>query len=215
MILFEKNPKGVLKMFKICIVCAAITLLLSAGAFAIGNIHTTNIGQTQDFVLYGSNPLSIVGRGWASSTNSGSVDQDQSLKKPYGTVLTQSEKAMLSQHANVCAQCGTVRIRQEGGATGSQDQLLTNIGKKNMTNQGQSLEAGLAQNLKNFGSGSAHAAQHSFTAQSQSIVGAGITMNESQSIGAAQTANISGTGWASSLAANTISVVANQSQTSK
>ncbi|MEJ2648501.1 MAG: hypothetical protein P8016_08870 [Sedimentisphaerales bacterium] len=201
-------------MFRICMVCATTTLLLSTASFGIGNILPTNIGQTQSFELYGTNPLSIVGRGWASSSNSSSADQDQSIKKL--ATLTQSEKGTLSQRASLCAQCGTVRVRQEGGAAGSQDQLLTTIGRKSMAKQGQSLEAGLAQRvLKNFGSGSGQASQRSFADQSQSIVSAGTTMNQSQSVGAAQTANISGSGWGSTLAANTISVVTSQSQTSK
>lgn len=203
-------------MVKICTVCIAATLLFSAGAFAMGNIHTTNIGQTQGFELYGTNPVTIVGYGWASGRNKGSVEQDQNLKKLYGTVLAQSEKGLLSQRANVCAHCGTVSVSQEGGAAGSQNQLLTTLGKKNITNQGQSLEVGLAQTvLQKCGSGSANTAQRSFTEQSQSIIGAGITMNESQSVGALQTANISGTGWSEAMVANTISVIANQSQTSK
>ena len=203
-------------MVKICIVCLATTLLLSTGVFATGHTQMGGIGQTQGFELYGTNPVTIVGYGWASGSNKGSVVQDQTMKKLYGTVLTQSEKGMLSQHAKVCANCGTVSVNQEGGATGSQNQLLTNLGKKNMTAQGQTLEAGLAQTvLQKCGSGSAQAAQHTLDEQSQSIVGAGITMNESQSIGAVQTANVSGSGWANTMVENTISVVANQSQMSK
>jgi hypothetical protein len=202
-------------MVKRYAVCIAVTLLLSVEVFAMGNTSMGNIGQTQSFDMYGSNPASVIGHGSSTSSNMADVDQTQNLKKLCSTILTQHEKSMLTQGSDVSAKCGSLRVCQEGSAQGFQNQLLANMGRKGMTMQGQSLEMSLQQTaLKKCGSGSAEGSQGSLSEQSESVIGQGIVMNSSQTIGAIQTANISGSTGSNAIASNVVNIAAHQSQMS-
>ena len=203
-------------MYKVCSVCIVITLLLSVSAFGTGNIQMGGLGQTQGFQIYGSNPVSVIGgSGSATGGNLASVEHDQSLMKSFSAALTESEKSMLIQSADAAGKCGKLCVQQQGTAIGSQSQLLSNLGWKNMAGQGQSLDVGIQETIKKMsGTGSAEGAQSSLSEQSQSIIGGGSIMNASQSVGAIQTASVTGSKWTDALASNTINVIAEQMQTS-
>jgi len=203
-------------MSKVYAACLAATLLLSVGTFATGHLGVRNIGQAENFDIYGKNMVSVVG-GYGSTTsiNIGKVDQSQSSKGPFNLWATQSETSKLSQNADASGKCGTFNVVQTGSAEGAQNQLSSNTWRNNSTSQGQSLDVNLGQCLeKNGGFGSAGGVQSSISDQNQSIVGAGIVMKESQFIGAVQNAEISGSAWSNSEVFNYISVITNQQQNS-
>jgi hypothetical protein len=202
-------------MLRVYAICVSITLLLSAGAFALGNMPKTEIGQTQNFQINGSLPISIIGvHGSTSVGHITYVEQDQSLMKLNNRALTQTETSLLTQNTNALNKCGSINFLQQGSAVGTQEQLLSKTGWKNTTTMGQSLDVGLQQYAVKYGGGNAEGVQSSFSEQNQSVTGAGSLMNSSQSVGAIQTTNISGTAWSGSEVANTIKVIAEQTQTS-
>ena len=201
-------------MLKSYAVCIVIALLMTSGLFGMGDIRMQNIGQTQCFDMYGSNPINLIGaQGSATVSNMANVDQSQDLKKLCSTILTQSVKGMLTQYADASNKCGTLRVMQEGSSQGFQNQLLPNIGQKGITTQGQSLTLGLQQNImKNSGTGTAEGSQAYLTEQNGSVIGNGTILNASQTIGAIQTANVSGTYGSNAVTGNIVNVTANQSQ---
>ena len=191
-----------------------VALLLSVSAYGMGDFQMGSLGQTQGFSIYGENLASQVGgNGTASAGNMASVEQDNNLNKIFGASLTQKEGSMLVQGANTSGHCGTLSVEQVGGSEGSQGQLLFNSCFGSMATQGQSLEVGLKQYAeKENGSGTAEGAQGSLAGQCQTILGNGTIMTSSQSIGAAQTANVSGNKWSDGLAGNLAEITATQTQ---
>ncbi|MBN1972429.1 MAG: hypothetical protein JW787_02225 [Sedimentisphaerales bacterium] len=189
-------------------------LLLSVSAYGMGGLQLSGLGQTQGFSIYGENLASQVGgSGTSSAGNMASVEQNNNLTKIFGGNLSQSEGSMLVQGANTSGHCGSLSVQQIGGSSGTQGQLLSNTWCGSMATQGQSLEVGLQQAAeKDGGSGTAEGTQGSLAGQCQTILGNGTIMTSSQSIGAAQTANVSGNVWSDGQAGNLVQITATQTQ---
>ena len=192
-------------MFRTYVVCLATVLVLSAGAHA-------GIGQIEDFDIIGDNFVLLVG-GPGSSTggNMATVGHGQSTTLPGGLTAIQNENAMLSQSASVVGSGGLLSVVQGGIAGGLQDQLALSLGGPKL--QGQVLGVGLLQTvIKENGPGNAGGAQGFVSDQNQALVGGG-AMTESQFIGAAQYANISGASSSDGLVVNFLGITAVQLQT--
>lgn len=190
-------------MLRAYVVCLATVLVLSAGAHA-------GISQIDQFNIIGKNLALVVGGpGSATVGNMATVIQGQSTILPGGTAAIQNQNAMLSQGAGVVGSGGLVGIFQGAKACGAQGQLA--LGFAGPKVQGQALGVNLLQAaLKGNGPGSAGGAQGFVSNQNQVLVGGGRVMNESQFIGAAQYANVSGAG--SSLVVNALCISATQLQ---
>lgn len=192
-------------MFRTYVVCLATVLVLSAGAHA-------GIGQIENFDIIGDNFVLIVG-GPGSSTggNMATVGHGQSTTLPGGLTAIQNENVMLSQSAGVTGSGGLLSVVQGGIASGMQEQLALSLGGPKL--QGQALGVGLLQTaIKENGPGNAGGAQGFVSNQNQALVGGG-AMNESQFIGAAQYANISGASSSDGLVVNFLGITATQLQT--
>jgi hypothetical protein len=203
-------------MFKVLTACIMVTLMFSTSVFALGGMQTGTIGQTQGFDIYGENMASQIG-GHATSVagNMTSIDQKNTLLTMCGPTLTQKEGSMLTQCANTSGTCGSLRVDQIGGSSGSQCQLLGNLGCFSFKTQGQTLEVGLQESAtKDGGTGSAEGAQGSLATQCQTILSGRTIMTSTQTIGAAQTANVTGNKWSDGAAGNLITVTATQTQMS-
>lgn len=193
-------------MLRAYVVCLATVLVLSAGAHA-------GIGQMEQFdIVEGNLVLLVGGPGSATGGNMATVGHGQFATLPGGTTAMQNENAMLSQSAGVVGSGGLFGVFQGGIAGGAQEQLA--LGFAGPKAQGQELGVGLLQiALKGNGRGNAGGAQGFVSNQNQTLVGRGGVMNESQFIGAAQYANVSGGGSSGGLVVNALCVTATQLQT--
>jgi hypothetical protein len=127
--------------------------------------------------------------------------------------LKQYEDTMLNQNAETSGKCGNFSVFESGDIAGDQSQLISQKGCKDFTTQNEALGATLYQNAeKDGGFGSAEGVQCLISKQGQSLMGDGIKMSESQCIGVAQYADVSGA-LSDAQATNYVSISANQSQT--
>lgn len=204
-------------MRKVYAICITSVLFLSAGAYATGYMGMGGIGQTEDFSLHGENYVSQVGlHGSAVGGNIGSVDQDQRLMKICNVKLTQSENTLLCQNANASGTCGSFSVFEQADAEGDQNQLISQKKRHDTTAQDESLDVELFQIAeKSGGAGDAGGIQCIISGQDQSIKGGGIKMDESQCIGVAQYADVSGGFWSDAQASNYVTISADQSQTAR
>lgn len=194
-------------MLRTYVVCLATVLVLSAGAHA-------GIGQIEDFDIIGDVLVLVVGGpGSATGGNMATVGHGQSATLPSGLAAMQNENAMLSQSAGVVGSGGplSLSVVQSGMAGGWQEQLAFSLAGPKA--QGQSLGVGLLQTAQKVnGPGNAGGAQGFVANQNQAIVGGG-AMSESQFIGAAQYANVSGASSSNGIVVNALGITATQLQT--
>lgn len=191
-------------MLRAYVVCLATVLVLSAGAHA-------GIFQIDQFDIIGGNFVLIGGPGSATSGNMGTYSHGQSVILPCGPSAMQNQNAMLSQGAGVVGSGGLHTVAQGAMACGVQGQLA--LGLTGPKVQGQTLGVGLLQGALNVGGpGSAGGAQGFVANQNQVLAVGGGTMSESQFIGAAQYANVSGGCSSGGLVVNALSINATQLQ---
>ena len=181
----------------------AVILLLSSGAFAA-------IGQAEGFSIGALNMVQRVGgAGWAEGGNL--VGHSQ---KAYaaGTAAIQKETGILTQGARAVGICGATKILQNASADGLQSQLVV-PGKHGFQAQGQSLTVGLDNVVRKTGGvGGAAGAQGFVGGQSQVLVTPGGTSANSQFVGAAQYASVSGGPGSNVVVNNSLDVQMGQSQ---
>jgi hypothetical protein len=173
------------KMIRGFSLSVAVILLLSSGALAA-------IGQAEGFSIGAQNMVQRVGgAGWAEGGNLVVVGHSQ---KAYivGATAMQKEAGILTQNASVYGACGSTKVQQNASADGLQSQLVM-LGKPGFQAQGQSLAVGLDNQVRQSGSiGGAEGAQSFVGGQNQVLVTPGGTSANSQFVGAAQFAAVSG-----------------------
>ena len=183
----------------------AVILLLSSGAFAA-------IGQAEGFSIGALNMVQRVGgAGWAEGGNFVMVGHSQ---KAYaaGTAAIQKETGILTQGARAVGICGATKILQNASADGLQSQLVV-PGKHGFQAQGQSLTVGLDNVVRKTGGvGGAAGAQGFVGGQNQILVTPGGTSVNSQFVGAAQFASVSGGSGSNVVVNNSLDVQMGQSQ---
>ena len=183
----------------------AVILLLSSGAFAA-------IGQAEGFSIGALNMVQRVGgAGWAEGGNFVMVGHSQ---KAYaaGTAAIQKETGILTQGARAGGICGATKILQNASADGLQSQLVV-PGKHGFQAQGQSLTVGLDNVVRKTGGvGGAAGAQGFVGGQNQILVTPGGTSVNSQFVGAAQFASVSGGSGSNVVVNNSLDVQMGQSQ---
>lgn len=182
-----------------------VILLMSSGALAA-------IGQAEGFSIGALNVVQRVGgAGWAEGGNLVMVGHSQ---KAYivGAAAMQKETGILTQSASVYGTCGITKVMQNASADGRQSQLVIS-GKPGFQAQGQSLTVGLDNVVRQSGSiGGAQGAQSFVGGQNQILVTPGGTTANSQFVGAAQFAAVSGGPNTSVVVNNSLDVKMGQSQ---
>ncbi len=192
-------------MLRKCLLFVAVILLLSSGALAdIGQIGGFSIGA-----------VNLVGRcggpGSAEGGNITIVNQSQEVHKPFhGIFARQEEKGLLVQCGSAGGAGGMSGVAQRATVQGLQGQLTQRFGP---TVQGQCLNVSLGQvAIKVGGVGGAEGAQGFVGSQSQTITTPHMTSTESQFVGVAQYANVSGDRGSNAIVVNTVDVKMGQGQ---
>jgi len=180
-------------------------LLMSSGVLAA-------IGQAEGFSIGALNMAQRVGGvGWAEGGNLVMVGHSQKAHV-LGAVAVQKETGILTQNASVYGMCGTNKVLQNASVDGRQNQLVM-LGKPSFYAQGQTLNVGLDNLVRQSGSiGSAEGAQSFFGGQDQILITPGGTSASSQFVGAAQSAAVSGGPNTNVLVNNSLDVKMGQSQ---
>ena len=182
-----------------------IILLLSSGVFAC-------IGQAEGFSVSAVNMVQRVGgAGWAESGNIVMVGHGQ---KAYaaGTAAKQKETGILIQGARVAGLGGATKILQNASVNGRQEQIVAS-GRPGLLAQGQNLTVGLENVVcKAGGIGGAVSAQGFVGAQNQVMITPNGTAANSQVVGAAQFASVSGGPGSNVVVSNSLDVQMGQSQ---
>ena len=172
-------------MYKDFTLSVVVVLLMSSGALAA-------VGQAEGFSIGALNMVQRVGRaGWAEGGNLVVVGHSQ---KTYfvGAAAMQKETGILIQNASVCGACGITKVQQNASADGRQSQRVMS-GRGGFQTQGQSLNVGLDDVMRQTGTiGGADGAQSFVGGQNQILVTPGGTSANSQFVGAAQFAEVSG-----------------------
>ena len=183
----------------------AVILLLSSGAFAA-------IGQAEGFSISALNNVQRVGgAGWAKSVNMVMVGHSQRVHAA-GTAAKQKETGILTQGARAVGLCGATKIQQNASVDGLQSQLVV-LGKHGFQAQGQSLTVGLDNVVRKAGViGGAVGAQGFVGAQNQVMITPNGTSANSQFVGVAQFASVSGGPGSNVVVNNTLDVQMGQSQ---
>ena len=183
----------------------AVILLLSSGAFAA-------IGQAEDFFIGALNKVQRVGgAGWAEGGNLVMAGHSQKVHA-MGTTAIQKETGILIQGAKAVGICGATKIMQDASADGLQSQLVV-PGKHGFQAQGQSLTVGLDNVIRKTGGiGGAEGEQGFVGGQHQMLVTPGGTSANSQVVGAAQFAPVSGGPGSNVVVNNSLDVQMGQSQ---
>ena len=182
-----------------------VILLLSSGVFAA-------IGQAEGFSISALNMVQRVGgAGWAESGNMVMVGHSQKVHAA-GTAAIQKETGILTQGARAVGICGATKIQQNASVDGLQSQLVV-PGKHGFQAQGQSLTVGLDNVVRKTGGiGGAVGAQGFVGAQNQVMITPNGTSANSQFVGAAQFASVSGGPGSNVVVKNTLDVQMGQSQ---
>jgi len=183
----------------------AVILLLSSGVFAA-------IGQAAGFSINALNMVQRVGgAGWAESGNIVMVGHGQ-MTYTAGTAAIQRETGILIQGARVAGIGGTTTVMQNASVSGLQGQIVA-TGTPGIQAQGQSLNVGLDNVvLKAGGIGSATGAQGFVGAQDQVMITPNGIGTNSQIVGAAQFASVSGGPGSNVVVVNTLDVKMDQGQ---
>jgi len=183
----------------------AVILLLSSGAFAV-------IGQAEGFSIGALNIVQRVGgAGWAEGGNLVMVGHSQKVHAA-GTAARQKETGILIQGARAVGTCGATKILQNASADGLQSQLVV-PGKHGFQAQGQSLTVGLDNVVRKTGGvGGAAGAQGFVGGQNQILVTPGGISVNSQVVGVAQFASVSGGPGSNVVVNNSLDVQMGQSQ---
>jgi hypothetical protein len=172
-------------MYKDFTLSVVVVLLMSSGALAA-------VGQAEGFSIGALNMVQRVGRaGWAEGGNLVMVGHSQ---KAYfvGAAAMQKETGILIQNASVCGACGITKVRQNASVDGRQHQIVRS-GRGGFQTQGQSLNVSLDDVIRQTGTiGGADGAQSFVGGQNQILVTPGGTSANSQFVGAAQFAEVSG-----------------------
>ena len=182
-----------------------VVLLLCSGAFAA-------IGQAEGFSIGALNVVQRVGgAGWAEGGNLVKVGHSQKLHTA-GISAVQKETGILTQGAKAVGMCGATKIVQDASVDGLQSQHVV-PGKRGFQAQGQCLTVGL-DNLvrKTGGIGGAAGAQSFVGHQEQILRTPGVTSANSQFVGTAQFASISGCPGANVVVNNSLDVQMGQRQ---
>ncbi|HUT46435.1 MAG TPA: hypothetical protein VMX36_09120 [Sedimentisphaerales bacterium] len=182
-----------------------VILLLSSGVFAA-------IGQAEGFSISALNMVQRVGgAGWAESGNMVMVGQGQRAYTA-GTAAIQKETGILIQGARVAGHGGATKILQNASVDGLQSQIVV-LGKHGFQAQGQILTVGLDNVIRKTGGiGGAEGAQGFVGGQHQMLVTPGGTGVNSQVVGAAQYASVSGGPCSNVVVKNSLDVKMGQSQ---
>ena len=183
----------------------AVILLLSSGTFAA-------IGQAEGFSIGALNMVQKVGgAGWAEGGNLAIVGHSQKVHTA-GTAAIQKEAGILIQGAKAFGICGATKIKQDASVDGLQSQLVV-PGKHGFQAQGQSLTVGLDNVVRKTGGiGGASGAQGFIGGQKQTLVTPSGTGTNSQFVGAAQFASVSGGPGSNVVVNNSLDVQMGQSQ---
>ena len=183
----------------------AVILLLSSGVFAA-------IGQAEGFSIGALNMVQRVGgAGWAQGGNLVMVGHSQTIHAA-GIKAVQNESGILFQGAKAFGICGSTKIQQNASVDGLQNQLVV-PGRHGFQAQGQSLTVGLDNVVRKTGGvGGAEGAQGFVGGQNQILVTPGGTIANSQVVGAAQFASISGGPGSNVIVNNSLDVQMGQSQ---
>jgi hypothetical protein len=181
-------------MYKGFALSVVVVLLISSGALAA-------IGQAEGFSIGALNMVQRVGgAGWAEGGNLVMVGHSQ---KAYivGAAAMQKETGILTQNASVYGTCGITKVQQNASADGRQSQLVMS-GRGGFQTQGQSLTISLDDVVRQTGTiGGADGVQSFVGGQNQILVTPGGTSANSQVVGAAQFAGVSG-GWNTNVIVN-------------
>jgi len=183
----------------------AVILLLSSGAFAA-------IGQAEGFSIGALNMVQRVGgAGWAEGGNLVMVGHSQKIHAA-GVSAIQKETGILTQGAKAFGICGATKIQQNASVDGLQSQLVV-PGKHGFQAQGQSLAVGLDDVVRKTGGiGGAAGAQGFVGGQEQILSTPGGTSANSQFVGTAQFALVSGGPGSNVVVNNSLDVQMGQSQ---
>jgi hypothetical protein len=172
-------------MYKGFTLSVLVVLLMSSGALAA-------VGQAEVFSIGALNMVQRVGRaGWAEGGNLVMVGHSQ---KAYfvGAAAMQKETGILIQNASVYGACGKTKVQQNASVDGRQSQLVM-TGRGGFQIQGQSLNVSLNDVVRQNGTiGGADGAQSFVGGQNQILITPGGTSANSQFVGAAQFAEVSG-----------------------
>jgi hypothetical protein len=182
-----------------------VILLMSTGVLAA-------IGQAEGFSIGALNMVQRIGGvGWAEGGNLVVAGHSQKAHI-VGAAAMQKETGILTQSANVCGVCGITKVLQNASADGQQSQLVM-LGKPVFQAQGQSLTVGLDNLVRQSGSiGGAEGAQSFVGGQDQILITPSGTSANSQFVGAAQSATVSGGPNTNVLVNNSLDVKMGQSQ---
>jgi hypothetical protein len=193
------------KMLRGFSLSVAVILLLSSGAFAA-------IGQAEGFSIGALNKVQRVGgAGWAEGGNLAMVGHSQKVHAA-GTTAIQKETGILFQGAKAFGICGSTKILQNASIDGLQGQLVV-PGKRGFQAQGQSLTVDLDNVVrKSGGIGGATGKQGFVGGQKQILVTPGGTATNSQFVGTAQFASVSGCPGSNVVVNNSLNVQMGQSQ---
>jgi len=193
------------KMLRGFSLSVAVILLLSSGAFAA-------IGQAEGFSIGALNMVQRVGgAGWAEGGNLVMVGHSQKVHAA-GTAAIQKETGILFQGAKAFGICGATKIKQNASADSLQSQLVL-PGRHGFQAQGQSLTVGLDNVVRKTGGiGGASGAQGYVGHQEQILRTPGGTSANSQFVGTAQFASVSGGPGSNVVVNNSLDVQMGQSQ---
>jgi len=182
-----------------------VILLMSTGVLAA-------IGQAEGFSIGALNMVQRVGGvGWAEGGNLVMAGHSQRAHI-VGAAAMQKETGILTQNASVYGMCGRTNVLQNASADGQQSQLVM-LGKPGFQTQGQSLTVGLDNLVRQSGSiGGAEGAQSFVGGQDQILITPSGTSANSQFVGAAQSATVSGGPNTNVLVNNSLDVKMGQSQ---
>jgi len=192
-------------MFKGLSISIVVVLLLSYGTFA-------DIGQVEGFSIGAGNVIERVGgAGWAEGGNTVMVAHGQEAYT-VGMAAIQEETGVLTQSAGAGGVGGTTAVLQQASANGLQGQVIGS-GRAGPREQGQNLTVSLDNIiLKAGGIGGAIGAQGFVGGQNQILVTPSGTSANSQFVGAAQFAAVSGGPGSNLLVNNTLDVKMCQDQ---
>ena len=192
-------------MFRGFSLSVTVILLLSSGALAA-------IGQAEGFSVGAMNMVQRVGgAGWAEGGNLVVVGHSQKVHAA-GTMATQKQTGILAQGAKAVGLCGATKIQQNASVKGLQSQLVV-LGKHGFQAQGQSLTVGLDNVVRKTGGiGGAVGAQGFVGAQNQVMNTPNGTAANSQFVGTAQFASVSGGPGSNVVISNSLDVQMGQSQ---
>jgi hypothetical protein len=182
-----------------------VILLMSTGVLAA-------IGQAEGFSIGALNMVQRVGGvGWAEGGNLVMAGHSQKAHI-VGAAAMQKETGILTQNADVYGMCGITKVSQNASVDGRQNQLVM-LGKPGFQAQGQSLTVGLDNLVRQSGSiGGAEGAQSFIGGQDQILITPGGTNANSQFVGAAQSATVSGGPNTNVLVNNSLDIKMGQSQ---